>query len=373
MGGGFSGIPLYLLQDRINYFSSSGNSNSLFTIIVLGGIAGVIIAALVIGFIKNGVSSARVGSIGGGSAVAPRRFNGFTLRRLAASYGLNREQTKTLEFVFRNDGVTDPERVLANAALLDRHFKRAYRAIKQNAPNNNEAQARFVRLFSLRNAIEAAPGGGTPGKIEDNMAAMLFTGRDSFPVKVISARKNGEVLAEQPRNALGTPVRIPPGSRVTLSFFIKAGMGFTYDSRVIKAQDGPRGPGLLLSLIGAAKPLAQRKFKRSPAAINCAFAFVFEGETDAQKRRPKLVVDPRRFTGRILDISVGGCSLRTAAAIRAGSLLKLEADNPGILCLGQVVRINRNGAAGSLMHIKFLKVPRGTFNTINALVFGYDG
>jgi hypothetical protein len=294
MGGGFSGIPLYLLQDRINYFSSSGTGNSLFTVIVLGGIAGVIIAALVIGFIKNGVSAARADTIGGGSAAAPRKFNGFTLRRLAASYGLSRDQAKTLEFVFRNDGVTDPARVLANTALLDRHFKQAYRAIKQNAPDNNEAQARFVRLFSLRNAIEAAPGSGTPG----------------------------------------TPVKVPTG---------------------------------------AAKPPAPRKFKRAPAAINCAFAFVFEGETDARKRRPKLVVDPRRFTGTILDISAGGCSLRTAAAIRAGSLLKLEAGKPGILCLGQVVRINRAGAADSLTHIKFLKVPRRSFNTINALVFGYDG
>jgi hypothetical protein len=39
--------------------------------------------------------------------------------------------------------------------------------------------------------------------------------------------------------------------------------------------------------------------------------------------------------------------------------------------LGQALRINRSGAAGTIVHIKFLKIPRRAFNAINAVVFGY--
>jgi hypothetical protein len=376
MAGGFLGWTLYPLQNQISYFSSSGNSNSTLTMIVLGGIAVVIVTALVIGFVKNGVSGSGVKKTVGGGAVAPRKFSGFALQRLGASYGLDRDQIKLLEFVFRNDGVTDPGRVLADQTLLDRHFKRAGRSIEENSTNDSVVQERLARLYALRNALEAVPAaGGTPGKISDTMAAVLFTGRDNFPVKVISSRGEG-IVVENPRNALGTPIRIPKGSRVTLSFLTKTSTGFSYDSRVTGFTENTHVPGLQLALLGKAKPLAQRKFRRKQTSINCAFSFVFEEEAaSGRDRRPKLVVDRRRFSGTVLDISVGGCSMKTSAAIRAGSRLKLEMDAPNgplITCLGQVLRINKSGAMGMVIHIKFLKVPRRAFNTINALVFGYN-
>jgi hypothetical protein len=342
--------------------------------IVLGGIGGAIIVALVIGFIKNGISAKGMGKAGG-AAVSPRRFSGMTFRRMAGVYGLSREQRKLLEFVFRNDDVTDPERVMADKVLLDRHFKRAYRTIEQGTGSSGEIQARLVKLFVLRNAIEAAPSSGELGKISENMAAVLFTGRDSFPVKVLST-KGGGILVENPRNALGTPIRIPKGSRVTLSFLTKASSGFSYESRVTDTPALPReGKGLLLVTIGRPKALAQRKFKRKQAVINCSFSFVIESKGKSRRRGPKLVLDRRRFSGTILDISVGGCSLKTTTAIQAGSLLKMEIDSPRaplVACLGRVLRINRSGSQRTVIHIKFVKVPRRAYNAINMLVFGYD-
>jgi hypothetical protein len=87
------------------------------------------------------------------------------------------------------------------------------------------------------------------------------------------------------------------------------------------------------------------------------------------------VVDKRRCVGSVLDISAGGCSLKTTAAVQVGSRIKINIDyddNFIISVLGQVLRSNRSGAAGTILHIKFLKVPRRAFNSISALVFGYD-
>jgi hypothetical protein len=44
-----------------------------------------------------------------------------------------------------------------------------------------------------------------------------------------------------------------------------------------------------------------------------------------------------------------------------------------IAALGQVLRTNRSGIS-TIMHIKFLRIPRRSLNIINALVYEYvDG
>jgi c-di-GMP-binding flagellar brake protein YcgR len=261
---------------------------------------------------------------------------------------------------------------------LDRHFKRAYKVIERSAETEEDAQQRLSRLFSLRNVIEAAPvddGAVSTSQLSENAAAVLSTGKDSYPVRVISA-KGDSVVVDMPRNALGSPIRLTKGTRVTLSFFTKSSKGFAFDSRVLGTLDTPQGPGLQLAHSGKAKALAQRRYRRKQVAAGCAFYFVFVDTVKAgRKKTPKLMVDTRRFIGTILDISIGGCSIKTSAPVQVGSRLKIDidySDDSMISVLGQVLRSNRSGTVGTIIHIKFLKVPRRAFNNISALVFGYD-
>jgi hypothetical protein len=367
-------IKGFFLLQNIQYFKED---NPVEAYILLSFIGAAIVIALVAGFIRNGVR-AGAGAGKGRTAVTPRKFNAFTLRRIANGYGLDKDQTRLLEFVFRNDAVSDPERVMRNTTVLDKHFKRAYKAIEQNAETEEEAQQRLVRLFSLRNTIEGASANSdstSTTQLAENTAAVLSTGKESYPVRVISA-KGVSVVVESPRNALGTPVRIPKGSKVTLSFFTKSSKGFAFDSRIIDTAETPHGPGLQLSHSGKAKALAQRRYRRKQVAASCVFYFVFvENVKDGRKKVPKLMVDKRRFVGTILDISIGGCSIKTSAPVQVGSRLKIDmdySDDSTLTVLGQVLRTNRTGAIGTIIHIKFIKVPRKAFNNINALVFGYD-
>jgi hypothetical protein len=362
----------FLLQD-IQYFKEDDPVGATILLVVIGA---AILISLVVGFVRNGVRTG--GGKGGRATVTPRKFNAFTLRRIANSYGLDKDQTRLLEFVFRNDAVSDPERVMKTTTVLDKHFKRAYRTIEQNAETEEEAQQRLVRLFSLRNTIEGASGNsasGSTSQLAENTAAVLSTGKESYPVRVMSA-KGAFVVVENPRNALGTPVRISKGSRVTLSFFTKSSKGFAFDSKVIDTVDSPHGPGLQLSHSGKPKPLAQRRYRRKQVSAGCVFYFVFvETAKVGRKKVPKLMVDTRRFVGTILDISIGGCSIKTSAPVQVGSRLKIDmdySDDSTITVLGQVLRTNRTGAIGTIIHIKFIKVPRRAYNNINALVFGYD-
>jgi hypothetical protein len=368
---------LFSLQIRgYDSFIASNNDPVAVTIfLVVLGI--VLVVALVINISKNGIAAPGLKKASG---PAPKKFSLFAFHKIAGGYGLSKEQSRMLEFVFRNDAVSDPERVLKNSTLLDKHFKNAYHRIEKNAESEEDAQRNLVELFSLRNIIESAPepGGNDAGtgRMAENMPAVISTGKDSFPIRIISA-KGETVLIETPRNALGTPIRIPKGARVTLSFFTKSSKGFAFDSRVMGTADTPRGPGLQLARSGKAKPLAQRRYRRRQTSCACVFYLVYveAGQGSRKKQPPKLVVDKRRFTGTILDISIGGCSLKTSALVQVGSRLKLEIDYDDvsmIAVLGQVLRTNRSGAVGTIIHIKFLKIPRRSFNAINAVVFGYN-
>lgn len=370
----FQNEYFFLLQGQVKYFKDDDPRAGM---ILLGIIGGIIVFSLLIHIIRNGIGGT-IGNKNKSTTVTPRKFNAFTLFRISSAYGLTRDQAKLLEFVFRNDAVSDPERVMKNPALLDRHFKRAYKTIERNSDSDEDAQMRLARLFSLRNTIESNPGASTaPGSqhLVENTPAILLYGNDSYPVKVLLSR-GLNVVTEIPRNALGTPLRIAKGAKVTLSFFTKSSKGYSIDGEIVGTGNTIRGPGLKISHSGKIKPLVKRQFRRKQTTIKCELFLVnLEESGSGKKKAPKLVVDSRKYPGAVQDISIGGCSIKTNLPIQVGSRLKISIDYSGnyiISVLGQVIRINRSGFTGTIIHIKFLKVPRRAFNSINALVFGYD-
>jgi hypothetical protein len=372
----FSLPHLYLLQDR--YFKED---DPMAAIIFAIGLGSFIIIALVSNFVRkrSGVSIGGGGSGKGSAAVIPRKFSGFTMHRIASTYGLDKDQAKFLEYIFRNDVVSDPMGVVQNLNILDKHFKRAYKRIEKSARTDEDAQQRLALLFSVRNILESSQNSSSAAistrQISENMTAVLSTGKETYPVRVISS-KGDNVMVECPKNALGTPMRIAKGTRVSLSFFTKSSKGFAFESRSLGMVETPRGTALQLAHSGQAKPLIQRKYRRRQTTASCNFSLVMVEETGTgRKKTRKMTVDSRRFTGTIMDVSIGGCSIRTNASVPLGTRLKIEfdyLDKMIIAALGQVLRINRSGAVNTIMHIKFIKVPRKTMNAVNALVYEYD-
>lgn len=363
------GLHLFLLQR--SYFKADNPMEGMIVIIILGV---VILVSLVYHFARRGTS--RIVTNKGKTIVTPRKFNIFTLHRISSAYGLDRDQTKLLEYIFRNDAVSDPERVMKTPAVLDRHFKRTFKTIEKNSTTDEDAQQSLFNLFSLRNTIEAASGAeSTSGeRLTENTPAILVVGQDNYSVKVLMSRGQ-TVITEIPKNVLGSPIRFSRGTKMNLSFFTKSSNGFSFEGHIVGNMNTDRGPGLQVSHSGKAKPLVKRRFRRRQTDVKCEFFFVNVKETGTgRKKASKLVVDPRKFIGTVQDISVGGCALKTSSAIQVGSRLKIGIDyddNYLISVLGQAIRSNRS-TTGTIIHIKFIKVPRRAFNSISTLVFGYN-
>jgi c-di-GMP-binding flagellar brake protein YcgR len=352
----------YLLQDV--YFQSSGDRAPWVGPLVAAGIFAFFIIMIVAGIVKNRVE-------------APRRFSGFALRKIANSYGLDTAQRKTLEGIFRYDAVADPVSVMQSTPLLDRHFKRAYQRIENSMEDDEALMGRFSMLFSTRNAIESAQntsGSVTSTRhIPSGMAATLTAGRETYQVRVANA-KGDSVLVEAPKNSLGNAVSIPSGSRVSLSFFSKSSKGYSFQSKVIGMMDTAKGPALKLAHAPRVKPLVSRKFRRRQTATSCSITMINVQEVKVRRKIVrKMTLDNRRYSGTIMDLSIGGCSIRCTANISPGSRIKVEfvyGDSPSIAALGQVLRVNRGGMYTTI-HIKFIKVPLRSRNLINAIVFEY--
>ena len=374
-------ISAFNLLQIGGYDSFFKEDNPIEGLLFIGGIGGIVLIVLIVNLVRHGVSSGSTGiSRGRSGAAVSRRFNPLAFHKISTFYGLDKDQTRLLEFVFRNNSVTDPERVLKTPALLDKYFKNTFRTIEKNAETDEEAQLRLARLFKLRNTIESVPQGSggsisSTNRLSDNTPAVLSTGRGSFTVKVISARGDS-LLLEIPRNSIGSPVKIPKGSKVTLSFFSKSSKGFSFESRVLGNIQITKGLALEVAHSARSKPLIHRRYRRKDINTNCIFNFVFIDSTKTgRKQAPKLVVDSRRFTGVVLDISAGGCSIKTSAPVQVGTRLKIEInynEDSMIAALGQVLRTNRSGTIGTIVHIKFLKIPRRSLNNVNAMVYGYD-
>jgi len=377
MTGMVFGIPLFLLQSPrlTDFVIEEDPRQAIIALIVLGVVIAIIVVANII---RGGMSSSIAGKDKGRgrTQVSARRFSAFTLYRIASTYGLDKDQKKLLEYVFRNDGVVDPERVMSNIPLLDRHFKRAYRSIEKKSETDDDAQERLSQLFSLRNVIEVTSGttdSSTP-RLAENTPAVLAIEKDNYPVKVISSRGQN-VVTDLPRNSLGSPARVLKGAKVTLSFFTKSSSGFSLSGQVIGTLSTDKGQGLQIAHTGKLKRLVKRMYRRKQVSISCDLFLVNLVEPDEKKKPPKLIVDTRKFAGTILDISAGGCALKASAPIPVGSRLKISIDYDErhiIHVLGQILRANRSGVAGTILHVKFLKVPRRAFNSISATVYGYN-
>ncbi|MCL2442145.1 MAG: PilZ domain-containing protein [Treponema sp.] len=341
--------------------------------IIIGGIfVVVIIVALIIinrsskrgsvGGAKKGGS----GSGGGGLGI----FSGFTLRRIAGSVGLNREQTKMLDYIFRTDQVTDPESSINNPVLLDRHFRRAYRIIEQGSGSKEEAQRKLAVLFSTRNLLENSILSSLTStrQLKDDTVLIINTGKEKINVHTMSAK--GEHLdVEAPKTVLGSQIKIQRGTRLSILFFTKSNKGFSFESRVIGYSSKGGHPSMQLAHSNQIRFLSQRRFRRRQAVIACFLNLVY---VEGSGKKQRLVVDKRRLQGNIADISVGGCSIKTMAPVQVGARFKIEfaQGDSNVAALGQVLRSNKAGV-NTVFHVKFLKVTLHSMNLINAFVYEY--
>ena len=365
---GITRMHLYLLQ---TYFVEDDPMQARIVIIA---IAVIVAFAVVFSFIRKGGTKGVISS--SSSYATPKGYNSFILRRAAAPYGLDGEQVKLLDYVFRNGNVSDPVRVMGDSGALDRYFKRAYRSIKRDSQDEVKTLQTLTKLYVLRNVIEAAPVEDNVNSIipVKNTQATINYGSDNYNVTIYFS-SNRTIITEIPKDALGNSLKIDSGTSVNLIYLSRSNNSYSLTCSYTGIEKTEQGAGFKLNRIGLPKPLRKRQTRRKQIDIHCEFFFIqLQQSGQGKNMTSRLIVSPKKFNGVIRDISAGGCSIKTPVPVQAASRLKISCNvgyNEQISVLGQVIRSNRS-AAGTVINVRFLKVPLRAFNSINTLVFGFN-
>ncbi|MCL2266425.1 MAG: PilZ domain-containing protein [Treponema sp.] len=363
-------IGLFPLQTSIDNFALDSSVDPV-SLIIGGSVLAAFIIVIVIINAKKGTGVSRKQG-GGGSSPQPASsgiLSGFKLRSLARNIGLNSEQTKMLDYVFRMDMVTDPEKSISTPALLDRHFRKTYRVLEQSTPQK-EAQHKLVVLFSTRNMLENSVIGGISStrQLKEDSTLVITSGKDKLNVNVISP-KGDYLLVETPRNVLGSQIKIARGTRLTVMYFNKSNKGFSFETRVVGYISHNGHHSMQLAHSNQMRFLSQRRYRRRQGSIACFMNLVY---VEGSGKKQRLIVDKRKLGGNIADISVGGCSIKIMAPVQVGARFKIEfpLGDVNVAALGQVLRSNRTGMS-TIVHIRFLRVSVRSMNIINAYVYEY--
>ena len=360
---------LFPLQVNVSDFTLTPTINTT-DIIIFFSVAVVVIIIIVI--VKNNQKKSPAGAKNTGSTntYSPGIFFGIKLHRIASNIGLKREQKKMLDFAFKIDGSPDPDKSVNTPALLDRHFRRAYRVIIQSSKSDEETQNKLSVLFSTRNMLESYTGTSinSTRQIKDESTIIINYEGDKHNITVYSTRGD-HLTVESPKSSPGTYIKLDRGTKLNALLFMKNNKGFSFETRVVGYSTSHGHPSLLLAHSNHIKFLSQRRFRRRQTDIDCNLNLVY---VDGVGKKQRLIVDKQKSTGKIADISVGGCSLKTKVQVQVGAKLKIEyiQGSANVAALGQVLRSNRTGLSTTL-HIKFLKVSRKSMNLINAYVYEY--
>jgi hypothetical protein len=359
--------PLVSASD-FKFTTNKGPTSASGQYFVIG--IGIVVIILII---FNLLRSKSKPGIGGKAApgAGPRAFSGLTLHRITSDMGLNREQIRMLDYVMRSGSVADPERFLNTPSLLDKHFKRAYKLIERTSADEEERNERLAVLFATRNIIDASAKGvvaTSSRQIAEKTPAVLTIDKLNYPTQVISSRGD-TLVVEKPRRSAGSPLYLQKGRKANLALSPESSKAYAVETQIVGTTDTPYGPALQLAHSKQIKKLFNRSFRRRQKTIETGFYFV-----NVDEKTKRMTVDKRRYTGNIQDISAGGCSMKVTIQVVPKQRLKLEFidhDDSIVAALGEVLRISRSGV-GTIIHIKFLKVPRRSLNSINAMVYDYD-
>jgi len=361
-GSVFTLYPLQVALTDFSWDKGSSSNNALYLVIFL---VVVLIIVIVIGIARRGTKFNF--SMGGKVSKA---FSGFALRRMVKNTGLNREQIKMLDFVFKANDVTDPQKSLSTPSLLDHHFRHAYHEIERTSDTDAEIRHKHAVLFSTRNILEHSAIGALSSthEITEGTTLTISYGKEKYNVGVVSIEKE-HLAAESPKTVLGSQIKIPKGTKLDVMFFAKNNKGFTFETRLIDYSNIRTHHVILLTHSDEVKLLSHRRYRRRQADIACFMNLVY---VEGTKKKQRLIVDKRRMSGRIMDISVGGCSIKTSAPVQVGARFKIEFTQGGkiVAALGQVLRTNKTGIS-TIIHVKFLKVTQKSMNLINSYVYEY--
>ncbi len=357
-------------------YTGFGDQTDPQTLIIL-----VVVFVLVIGFFYMINRMSSKGKTTTTSGKSQQGFNKRTFRKEAKTVGLPEKHRSMLEKLVKKHGVRSPLAVLHNSPQLDSLLRDALDEIETSSSPEETKEVEKLMLFQIKQVIERYAQGkkslSSSRQLRINQPIVLTTERGSkYKSKVISNLRES-IQVTPPQDTQNKIIQWKRWTPLRVYFRKDNDSNFSFPTKVMGYRNYKGVPTLLLQHSKDVKQSQQRRYRRKPLEKPAYFtrvAIIEEG-TGKKKQRRAVIDEKSRVLGTVLEVSSGGCSIKTRTPLRSEELIKIEFETDRrnkIVAFGKIRNVRRERMSGAVMHIMFTKLTRNNLNKINYYIYAQD-
>jgi hypothetical protein len=351
------------------------------TMYITVGIVAAFLILLVIGA-NSGKSGRRSSSSGISSSSKPssQRAGRKKFRKYSKNLELNQLQIKLLEDMAKRYKVPSPLNFFTNTKIFNTTLKKAINDFENGSYAPQVRESYKMALFGVKQKLDRYSG----TKKSFNTTRQLKTGLSITLVSDSKVRYQSHVVANLkdavcisiPLQSDGSYIRWKKWQQLDATFWEKGDKGFSFKTKVMGYSNIKNETCIMLQHTNSLSQSQQRRFPRKELGKHCYFFKINIMKVGRGKNRQKKAVlaDSKGRLGNILEISAGGCSIKSGNSLQKGELIKINLDMNGkkMGILGKIVNIGREGPGTSTMHIQFTTISCSNLNSINTFIYGID-
>lgn len=302
------------------------------------------------------------------------------LKEVIAEYGFTDEQADFFTRLCNTNLVGNPRHLLANAREFDEFIAETIARLHTAASPEREIERQKTLLFTIRETVSNRSR--TSKKITSTRSLpngqpfTLITGKEEHYPSVIVINSPSGLLCKVPRDIFGNELRLPLWSKVRILFYTRTGESYQVSGRILRYESGKNETMMLIAHTNSVKAFPNRRHDRKSIRTPCTISHVTVANVVSGKHTEhKFYPSPKKFPGKILDISSGGCSIETPTPQSTGEYISIECILEGKIedtIIGKIIRMNPSvEPTESVIHVQFAKMPRATMNRIFAYIYNY--
>lgn len=263
--------------------------------------------------------------------------------------------------------------IKSNAEITDL-FRQAFNLAKEtDSFDENQINDFFVILYKLE--LLAAQGKQISSTrqmtVGLNITFINMNG-ELYPLKIEKITKDFFIVAIPPF-IYNSPQKPEPLSKQRFTYKTKEGLAYNLVSRVVRYEETPDNNYLMyLTHTDHLISQAQRHFKRDFIDVQCDF-YPLTVNKSAQKEEEKYIFSEKKYSGKMTNISGGGCCIQTTLPIKEGQNISVTVPDYGIdeKIVGIIKKTRKLQNGNFALHIQFLKISTKTRNKIYLAIYKF--
>jgi len=294
-------------------------------------------------------------------------------------FGFNPDQEQFFRTLCVECKISNPVQFVHDPKAVEAAFGKKLQLLDNLNPPKPDTEKMKTTLFMVREMIDHRIQSGknwtsTRAIHKQQIFTLIAPTGEHYSSSVLENTDDG-IVAVLPRDISGNELRLPTSAKIEI--FFTAGMNkqaYRFRSRVIRYVADDSSTRLLLAHSKQLEALPVRKHERKSTDIACTFSSVqVANVVNGKQTMHKFFPEKKAYNGKILEISVGGCSIETDAPLAMNAYLQiqcgLEPDSDDTM-IGKVIRLGENMPGGlQTMNIQFVQLPRITMNRIFRYIY----